>query len=167
MDISFRLAKNADLQLILSMMRQFYAIDDYEFDEPGAHAALKMLVEDSSLGRVWVIYTATEIVGYIALTFGYSLEYRGRDAWIDELFLLEAYRGQGLGTKTLAFVLEQCHPLNIQALHLEVEQTNAAGQALYRKMGFASHEQRQFMTRLSGQSPSLSPTSPTPAGNAG
>jgi GNAT superfamily N-acetyltransferase len=157
-DISFRLANNADLQTILPMMRQFYSIDNYEFDEPGAHMALKTLVEDSSLGRVWVIYTATEIIGYIALAFGYSLEYRGRDAWIDELFLLESYRGQGLGTKTLAFVLEQCQPLSIQALHLEVEQTNVAGQALYRKMGFASHEQRLFMTRILSQSP-------TPAGN--
>jgi GNAT superfamily N-acetyltransferase len=147
LDVPFRLANNADLQLILSLMQQFYAIDGYEFDEPSAHIALKTLIEDSSLGRVWMIQTSAEVIGYVVLAFGYSLEYHGRDAWIDELFLLDSYRNRGLGTKTLEFVLEQCHLLGVQALHLEVEQTNVAGQALYRKMGFAAHEQRSFMTR--------------------
>ncbi len=37
--------------------------------------------------------------GYAALTFGFSLEVGGRDAFIDELFLIEAARGKGRYTR--------------------------------------------------------------------
>jgi ribosomal protein S18 acetylase RimI-like enzyme len=146
LEIRFRLANIADLDLLTEFMQQFYAIDQYHFDEQAARQTLKMLIEEQSLGRLWIIST-TEIIGYVALTFGYSLEFHGRDANIDELFLIEAYRHQGIGTKTLQFVCEQCHQQGIHALHLEVEHTNEAGLRLYRKMGFEAHEQRYLMTR--------------------
>lgn len=145
-DIHFRLATTADLDLLVDFMQQFYAIDQYPFDESLARAALQTLIEEPSLGRLWMIHT-DEAIGYIALTFGYSLEFHGRDAVIDELFLTASHRHQGIGTETLRFVTEQCRHLGLHALHLEVEHTNEAGFALYRKMGFEPHDQRYLMTR--------------------
>jgi GNAT superfamily N-acetyltransferase len=146
LEVHFRLAHTTDIDLLTQFMRQFYAIDQYPFDEQIAREALKTLIEEPSLGRLWII-SAEEAIGYIALTFGYSLEFHGRDAIVDELFLTESYRNQGIGTKTLQFVCEQCRHLGIHALHLEVEHTNEAGLILYRKMGFEPHEQRYLMTR--------------------
>jgi GNAT superfamily N-acetyltransferase len=147
LDVQFRLANTADINLLLNFMQQFYAIDQYAFDEQIARAVLKTLIEDPSLGRLWVISKNAEAIGYIAVTFGYSLEFHGRDAMIDEMFLTATHRNQGIGTKTLQFVFEQCRHLGIHALHLEVEHTNEAGQALYRKMGFDPHDQRYLMTK--------------------
>ena len=127
-------------------MRQFYALDHYPFDEAIARAALQAIIEEPSLGRLWII-SAREAIGYIVLTFGYSLEFHGRDATIDELFLTAPHRHQGIGTQTLHFVAEQCRRLGLHALHLEVEHTNEAGLTLYRKMGFEPHDQRYLMTR--------------------
>lgn len=146
-DIQFRLANREDLDLLLDFMQRFYAIDNYDFDEPIARQTMQTLIEDPSLGRVWLIYSAQQPAGYIALTFGYSLEFRGRDSFIDEFFLLPAFRGQGLGTKTLDFVFEQARQLGIKAVHLEVEAHNEAGNALYRKMGFELHAQRAIMSK--------------------
>jgi GNAT superfamily N-acetyltransferase len=109
-------------------------------------AALLRLIGDDSLGRVWLIMLGDEPVGYLVLAFGYSLEYRGRDAFIDELFVVAAQRGRGLGTRAVAFAVEQCRTLGVRALHLEVERGNVAGQALYRRAGFAEHD-RLLMTR--------------------
>jgi len=147
LDLRFRLANSADIDLLLNFMQQFYAIDQYSFDELVAREALKTLIEDPSLGRLWLISRKAEVIGYIAVTFGYSLEFHGRDAMIDEMFLTAAHRNQDIGTKTLQFVFEECRHLGIHALHLEVEHTNEAGQALYQKMGFDPHEQRYLMTR--------------------
>lgn len=135
-----------DIDLLTEFMQQFYAIDQYPFDEQTARQVLKTLIEDPSLGRLWRI-CLEDAIGYIALTFGYSLEFHGRDATVDELYLTEPYRNQGIGTQTLQFVCEQCRHLGIHALHLEVEHTNEAGLALYRKMGFEPHAQRYLMTR--------------------
>src|SRR5690348_853282 len=97
LEVHFRLAHTADIDLLTEFMRQFYAIDQYRFDEQIARTVLKTLIEEPSLGRLWLISTA-EAIGYIALTFGYSLEFHGRDAIVDELFLTEPYRNQGIGT---------------------------------------------------------------------
>lgn len=146
LEVNFRLAHTTDIDLLTDFMQQFYTIDQYHFDEQIAREVLKTLIEDPSLGRLWIISTE-EAIGYIALTFGYSLEFHGRDAVVDELFLTAPYRHQGIGTQTLQFVYEQCPHLGVHALHLEVEHTNEAGLALYRKMGFQSHEHRYYMTR--------------------
>ena len=42
-------------------------------------------------------------VGYLVLTLGYSLEYGGRDAFIDEVYIRSSYRGRGIGTAALTF----------------------------------------------------------------
>jgi len=36
------------------------------------------------MGRVWLIQYQGQVIGYVILTLGYSLEYGGRDAFIDE-----------------------------------------------------------------------------------
>jgi hypothetical protein len=43
-------------------------------------------------------------MGYVGLTLGYSLEFEGRDAFIDELYFQEPFHGQGIGAKALAWV---------------------------------------------------------------
>jgi GNAT superfamily N-acetyltransferase len=127
-------------------MRQFYAIDQYPFEEHAARTALEQLLREHTLGRIWLITAEDEAIGYIVVTFGYSLEYHGRDAFIDELFVVASHRNRGVGTKAMQFVLDQCLDLGIHALHLEVERSNVAGQALYQNAGFEDHD-RYLMTK--------------------
>jgi ribosomal protein S18 acetylase RimI-like enzyme len=149
MEPEFHQAKSADIDTLMEFMRQFYAIDQYLFDEQAARTTLEKIVDNSSLGRVWLISHEDEAIGYLIITFGYSLEYHGRDAFIDELFIMASYRNQGIGTKTIQFALEACPELGIQALHLEVERTNTAAQALYRKFSFENHDRFLMTCRIS------------------
>jgi len=63
----------------------------------------------------------------VVLAFGFSFEYKGRDAFIDELFLKEAYRKKGIGGQTMRFVEQQAKELGVHAIHLEVEKSNRTG----------------------------------------
>jgi len=144
--VTFRTATGDDVAIILTFMQRFYALDGYPFDETAARAAVERLIQDKALGTIWLITRADAILGYLVLTLGYSLEYHGRDAFIDELYLEPEHRGQGIGTRTLAFVEAECRARGIQALHLEVERTNQAAQALYRKWAFDDHD-RLLMTK--------------------
>ncbi len=146
MQLHFRQAMLADIDTLMDFMRQFYAIEQYPLDEQRARPALQKIVEDHSLGRVWLIIHESKAIGYIVVTFGYSLEYLGRDAFIDELFVINKWRNQGIGTKAIEFALEACQKLDINALHLEVERTNITGQRLYRNFGFKNHD-RYLLTR--------------------
>jgi len=44
------------------------------------------------LGRLWLIVSPHEPVGCIAVTFGFSLEHQGRDAFIDDFFIGPRFR---------------------------------------------------------------------------
>jgi len=146
MEITFKIAEVADLDILIQLIKQFCEVDNHPFDDSSIRIALSNLLQDKSLGRVWLIQQAKKAIGYIVLTFGYSLEYRGRDAFIDEFYIQESYRRQGIGTKSLQFIESVCPELKIQALHLEVEQENLAAQSLYRKSGFKNQE-RHLMTK--------------------
>ena len=146
MEPTFRPAADEDIDAILAFMRLLYAQDGLAFDEPAARAALAGIVRDRSLGLVWMIDEGPEAIGYMVLTLGYSLMYRGRDAFVDELFIRADRRRRGIGRKAMAIMEQACRDLEVRALHLEVERANAAAQTLYRKFGFVDHDQ-YLMTR--------------------
>jgi len=151
-DPLFHLAAESDADTLLPFMRDYYAFDGHAFDQQKARAALITLLRDPSLGRVWLILANTNEaeknseterdlpVGYIVLCFGYSLEWLGRDAFVDEFFLLPNYRNRGWGRKTMAFLEDAARSLNVTALHLEVIQHNVSALELYRKLGFEGHK---------------------------
>lgn len=146
MSIYYVSAKTADLKEVLHMMEDFYVIDDYPFDKMMTAANLKKFVSNPELGRLWLIICEGEIIGYLVLTFGFSFEFRGRDAFLDELYLKESYRSRGIGSHAVDFVLKQAEELNIKAVHLEVERHNEKGTKLYMRKGFEEHK-RALMTK--------------------
>jgi ribosomal protein S18 acetylase RimI-like enzyme len=138
-DLQFRLAVESDADTLLDFMRVYYAFDGHGFDREKARAALTALLRNSQFGLAWLILDGASPVGYIVLCFGYSLEWLGRDAFVDEFFLREEYRGRGWGRKTMAFVEEAARHEGIRALHLEVMPGNRSALELYRRLGFREH----------------------------
>ena len=143
------LAGPADLDALLPLLERFSASQGIPFDATQAQAALGALLARPELGRAYRIVHAGETRGYAALTFGFSLEWGGRDAFVDEIFVEATQRGQGLGRAALRALMEEARALGVRALHLEVEAGNAAGQALYRSAGFSGSERQLLSRRLS------------------
>ena len=146
MDIHFRVAQENDVVILLELIREFYVVDRHVFDAERTRVALEGLMCDPAFGYVWLIEADGEAIGYVALTLGYSLEYFGRDAFIDEIYIRENYRGRGIGGRTLQFVEVQARRLGVHALHLEVERENEQAHALYGKQGFEEQPSR-FMSK--------------------
>jgi len=148
METTFALATQADLETLVQFMREYYEFDHLPFDEQVACSAVAKFLGDESLGRLWLICCDAEAVGYLVLTLGYSLEYGGRDAFIDEVYIQASHRGHGIGKRALAFAEEMCCSLDVRALHLEVERENTNAHALYRKVGFVDHDRYLLTKRI-------------------
>lgn len=135
----FRLAVPADLDDLLALQRDYYAEDGYRFDPPVAREAFARLLAEPALGQAWLAEGGGRVVAYVVLTLGWSLEFGGRDAFVDELYVTPAARGGGLGRAGLAAAEAGARALGVRTLHLEVEDGKAAALAMYRRNGFAEH----------------------------
>lgn len=144
----FRPAEEADLDAVLGMMRRFYAEDGYPFVEAEALRAAQELIGDPRLGRLWVAVDGGEVAGYLAVTLGFSLEHRGRDAFVDELYLEPGSRGRGLGREALAIAEAYCRERGVRTLLLEVEPHRDPAFELYRSSGFQDTGRRLMAKRL-------------------
>lgn len=150
MEITFRKAIESDLDDALSMIQDFYQIDGYPFDAKRTQSNFHEIISTPSLGVFWILETKEVTIGYLILTFGYSFEYGGRDAFIDEFYFKEEFRGKGYGTEILNQLDSKAKELGIKAIHLEVESTNEAGSRLYEKTGFQGNN-RKLLTKKINQ----------------
>lgn len=147
--MEFILAKPKHEDQFLEMMEDFYEINNYQFNWSGAADNFKEFIQNENLGKLWFIGHSDHIIGYLILTFGYSFEYGGRDAFLDELYLKEEYRNQGYGSiimETLDFLAAK---EGVKAIHLEVEKTNSAGNELYYKSGYTDSDRSLLSKRIS------------------
>jgi diamine N-acetyltransferase len=143
---NFREAAESDIDAMIPFIRELYSQDRIVFDETIARSALTGLLGDGSKGRAWVILDGEHTVGYAVLGYGYSLEFHGRYAFLDELFVSEGYRGRGIGRQAVQFLLGECRKAGIHAIRLEVDGSNEKARDLYLKLGFIDHD-RRLMTK--------------------
>ena len=141
-----REATAADEDLVIEMMREFYRVEHLPYDEGVARRALGGLLSDRRAGVAFIMREGATVAGYLVLTFGYSLEFHGRDALVDELYVREALRGRGLGSALIASAEALCRAEGIRAMHLEVDRSNERAKRLYHRSGYRDHD-RHLLTK--------------------
>jgi len=129
------------------MIAAFHDHEDLTFEHDKMSAVVLELLENPGLGRIWLICQNSEKVGYLAATFGFSLEFGGRDAFLDELFIHESSRGKGLGKLAISAAVSEIAAIGIKAVHLEVSTANEMATRLYQSLGFELREQFNLMTK--------------------
>ncbi len=134
------LAHESDILEILAMRKEFYKIDQYDFEESTQFKITKDFILNPQLGRCWIIKLEELTAGYICLTFDFSFEYGGKIAFVDELYIKPEYRKKGIGSKILPQIIEKAKTLKIMTLLLESEKHNVIANKLYQKNGFKSNE---------------------------
>lgn len=121
-------------------MWQYYEFDHLAYSKTKADEAVSLLLKEPSLGQIWLIETDSKTVGYVVLTYGFGLEFGGRVAFIDELFIEESYRGKGIGTASVRWCMQNCRDQGISSLRLEVTPTNPDALGLYTHLGFVDYD---------------------------
>lgn len=135
----FKPLQTSDIETIVKMMQEFYAIDNYPIDVAISKDLFMEFLENPHLGRAWLIFSDGEIVGYVILTFVFSFEYKGTIAFLDELYISSKARGKGIGKLALDFIQNEAKLLCLKIIYLEVEGHNEVAQKLYLSKDFTIH----------------------------
>ncbi|MBV9578239.1 MAG: GNAT family N-acetyltransferase [Chloroflexi bacterium] len=149
MGITLRAATLDDLSLLALLVQAHYESAGFSYEEGPAREALQQLVTTARLGRVWWVDSEGAPIGYVVLTFSFSVEFHGQYAVLDEVYLVPGHQGKGHFKHLLALVEAHCWRWGIRTLRLEVETNNARAQRAYQKAGFAAHG-RALMTKRLG-----------------
>lgn len=126
--LQFRLATPADRALVLALLAEYREADAQPQAPELVAAAVDRALAGEPLVRIYLI-ELDEAIGYLAVTIGFSIEVGGNDSYIDELYVRDAYRGRGIGTRALAFGFDIAVSLGARRVCLEVEHDNERARA--------------------------------------
>lgn len=142
------LATPDDLPRLLPMVAALHEGEGYGTDDAHREAALAPLLDGSPHGAVWLIGPRMAPVGYVVVTFGWSIEFGGLDGIVDEVFIRPAVRGRGMATEALNALCKALAQSGVKALHLEVDRTNADACRLYSRCKFEARDSYMLMSRV-------------------
>ncbi|MBO6633743.1 N-acetyltransferase [Parvibaculum sp.] len=147
-ELTFTRVTPADRETLEGLVRDYYAYDGHDYVEAEQGPALDLVCQGAANSLAWLIHGGGELAGYLILTTGFSVEYGGTDGFIDELHLVEAFRGRGLGAHVMDFAEKAGRQAGIRYLHLEVEIHNARARRLYDGRGYVDSERTLMSKRL-------------------
>ena len=126
-----------DRAVYLDMAERFYLSPAVLHPVPRAYFERtfdEMLRSDVYVDGYLLEDDAGEAMGYMLLSKTFSQECGGLAIWVEELSVLPAFRGQGVGSEALEWVKER-YP-EARRIRLEVEPENERAIELYRRLGY-------------------------------
>lgn len=153
MDVQLHHAETHQLAEISPLVAAYHACEQIPSSAAARESAIAQLLGDRRLGWLWLVAVNDKTAGYIALCRGFSIEFNGFDAFIDEFFLLPEFRGRGVGKIVLAEIKRLAATLGINTLHLEVARDNQTARNLYASAGFQARDKYLLMSLPVDQQP--------------
>ncbi|MGJ8612278.1 MAG: GNAT family N-acetyltransferase, partial [Octadecabacter sp.] len=116
MATAIHLATPEDSPRLLALIRLFHQEFGIERTDEERQTALSPLLEGSPLGAAWVFGLTKAPTGYVIITFGWSMEMGGMEAFVDELFIRPNVRKRGIATEVLAAISASLKDVGVTAL---------------------------------------------------
>lgn len=133
--------KNAFVRLV----GQFYSLPAVAHAIPPQHAVdtFETILSGSPYAKGYLFEQDGKTAGYALLALTWSNEAGGLCVWIEELFIKEEFRGQGIGGEFFAWLLKEFS--NARRFRLEATEENEGAVRLYRRLGYEFLEYRQMV----------------------
>ena len=142
-------ATSADLPELVKLLGILFD-QEAEFTPNAAkqEAALKMILGDPRLGRIYVARDGKKAVAMSSLLFTVSTAEGGKAALFEDLVVRPEYRKQGIGAKLLEYVIGQAREQGVLRLTLLTDMQNEQAQVLYRKLGFVGSPMKPMRLKI-------------------
>lgn len=141
--------KEQDKEQFISMVESFFHSEAVLHAIPKEYIlnTYKEVISGSPYAKVYIFEEQGEIAGYGQISLTYSNEAGGIAVWIEELYILEKFRGLGLGSAFLDFIKKE-YSLTAKRIRLELCESNKVAKKLYLKKGFVSLDYEQMLFEM-------------------
>ncbi|MGH1425253.1 MAG: GNAT family N-acetyltransferase [Pseudooceanicola sp.] len=144
---ALHLAGPEDAERLDPMVAAFHVEQGIDRDAPSRAASIAPLLAGSPHGVAYLIGPARAPIGYLVISFGWSLEFGGLDGFLDEIWIRPGVRGRGIGTEVLTALPKALAEAGLTALHLEARRGDEQLERFYRKLRFEPRPDYMLMSR--------------------
>src|SRR5205809_8087070 len=130
-------ATEADLDELSQMLGELFAQEgDFRPDKQKQLRGLRLIFEQPSRGRVFVLRREGAIVGMINLLFTISTAEGGFVILLEDLVIHKQYQGKGYGSKLLNYAIDFAKQKNFLRVTLLTDRPENVAKEFFRHHGF-------------------------------
>ncbi len=130
-------ATEADLDELSEMLGELFTQEsDFRPDKEKQLRGLRLIFEQPSRGRVFVLRRDGAIVGMINLLFTISTAEGGFVILLEDLVIHKKYQGHGYGSKLLQHAIDFAKQKNFLRITLLTDRPENVAQEFFRRNGF-------------------------------
>ena len=130
-------AISEDLDELSSLLGELFSEEsDFRPNKDKQLRGLRLIFEQPSRGRVFVLRRDRNIVGMINLLFTISTAEGGFVILLEDLVIHKEHRGHGFGSMLLDYAIEFARQKNFRRITLLTDRPELRSQSFFRKHGF-------------------------------
>jgi GNAT superfamily N-acetyltransferase len=130
-------AATADIPALADLLALLFTQEaDFAPDRAKQERALRLILENPSIGAIFVARERDAAVGMVSLLFTVSTAEGGRAAWLEDMVLRPDRRGGGLGSRLLDHAIGWARAEGITRISLLTDKTNEGAIRFYGRQGF-------------------------------
>lgn len=120
-------------ELVMDLMARS---EDFSPDEALQERGLRLILEQPSRGRIFVIRNAERIFGMVNLLFTISTARGGFVILMEDVVIHPDHRNQGFGTMLVDYVVDFAKQKSFKRITLLTDKMSAEAQEFFKKHGF-------------------------------
>jgi ribosomal protein S18 acetylase RimI-like enzyme len=147
--IAIDLATDEDVPRLAELLGLLFAQEaEFAPDQEKQRRALRAVVSDVSIGRIYVVREGADLVAMVSLLYTVSSAEGGKAAWLEDLVVRPDRRGRGIGRTLLGHVAAQARADGVLRITLLTDPDNERAHALYRSLGFEFSAMRPMRLKV-------------------
>ena len=126
-----------DLPAVTGLVMELLGIqNDFTPDQAAQQKGIRLILEEPSRGRIFVLRNDDRIIGMVNLLFTISTAVGGFVILMEDLIVHPEHRGQGYGSLLVEHVLEFAKQKNFRRITLLTDKLSSQSQAFFKRHGF-------------------------------
>ena len=136
-DLRIEPATIEDLDALVALVMELMDLqDDFLPDRDNQTKGIRLILEEPSRGRIFVLRNDDRIIGMVNLLFTISTAVGGFVILMEDVVVHPDHRGQGYGSLLLEHVFEFARQKDFRRITLLTDKLSASSQGFFRKHGF-------------------------------
>ena len=137
MEIEIAQAEHGDLDQLADLLAELFTLEsDFRPERDKQLCALRSILDDPALGRLFVLRVGGEVAGMANALITVSTAQGGRVLLLEDVIVSREHRGGGLGRRLIEHVLAWASAQGMTRVTLLADKDNGAALDFYHKLGF-------------------------------